>query len=114
MLTVLLPANGEGFAIEDENAAWCVWIGKDSTREIAVQALQDRHMTLRACGADSAVRASVKHVTVMECRCRFSASAFHSERVLAGVASPTSSAEPDSLSGTAECALFFMDEIGEG
>lgn len=98
MLAVLLPVDAEGFPVEDENAAWCVWIGKDRIREITVQVLQDRHMTLRARGADPTVRTAIEDVTVMKRRCRFPAPAFDSECAPTGIASPSPPAEPDSPS----------------
>jgi len=114
MLAVLLPTDAERFSVENENAAWRVRIYKDGTSEITMQVLQDGNVAPCARRPHPAIGAAIKHVAIMEHRSRFPASAVDSERVLASVTFPSATAEPDSFSGAAKCALFFMDELREG
>jgi len=114
MFAVLLSADAQRFTVENENATRDMQIHKNSTLKIAVQILQNRHMTLVARCPNPAVRTPVKDVAIVEDRSRFPASTFDSERVLAGVTFPPATAKPDSVPRAAKCALFFMDELREG
>jgi hypothetical protein len=44
----------------------------------------------------------------------FSAPAFHAEGALTGITSATPTTKEHGVSGSAEQALFFIDELGEG
>ncbi len=115
MLTVLLAADVQCLTVENENTDRNVWICKNSTRKIAVQSTHySRVLHNLLCVSHAAVRASVEHVAIMKGRSRFPASALDSECVFAGVAFPPATTKTDNVSGTAERALFFMDELREG
>lgn len=115
VFAVLLSANGERLAVENENAVRDMRIRKNSTRKIAVQGAHHcRVLDDVLCVSHTAVCASVEHVAIMEGWRRLPASAVDSECVLAGVAFPPATTEPDSVSRTTERALFFMDELREG
>lgn len=114
IFAVLLSVNGECFAIKYEDAAWHMRVRKDGTREITVQILQDGDVALCTRRPHPAVGAAIENVAIVKGRSRFPASALDSERMFAGVAFPPATTEPDGVSGTAKCALFFMDELGEG
>lgn len=115
VLAVLLPADAESLSIEDENAAGCLRIHKMYAIQIPMQGTHD------GCVLDSifrvshaAVCAAIEDVAIVKRRGTFSAPAFHSESVLAGMASSSPTTEPNRVPGAAEGALFFMDELREG
>ena len=80
MLAILLPANGECLAVEDEDAARNMRIHKNGTREIAMQGTHDRRVLDHALRVShAAVRASIKHISIMECRPFFSSPFLYAE-----------------------------------
>lgn len=98
VFAVLLSANGERFAVENENAAWHVRIRKNSTLKITVQILQDGDVTLCTRRSNPAIGAAVENIAIMERGRRFPASAVDSERVFAGITFPPAATEPDRVS----------------
>lgn len=90
MLAVLLPMNIQSFPIEQENSAWCMRIRKHNSRQIMMKMLQNRDVALLACCPNPAIGTAIKDVTIVKSRGTFSAPAFHSERVLASIALPSS------------------------
>lgn len=114
VFAVLLSTNGECLAVEDEDAAGRVRVRKDGTGEITVQVLQDGHVALCARRPNSAVRAAIENVAIVEFRRLLSSSFFYSERSFACLTLTASTAPANGVAGAAEYALFFIDELREG
>lgn len=88
MLAVLLSVDAEGFPVEQKNATRCIRIRKNNPRQVMVEILQNRNVTLRARCADSAICAAIENVPIVKSRGTFSAPAFHAEGALAGITLP--------------------------